>query len=804
MASIEQKNKLSIMNAMMGNPQIAKTMHEAFKAPLGSTKRKKGQDIIAIFSKVDPRKDYTGQGGIFDGKGGPMIGPQPFIGPQQAPTQSPLVGPMPFIGPLKNPKTSILPKAPSLISTFASTGLKNLQNNLFPKPTLSDKLREGVSGFVKDVADDKESVLFSQIPQLSTAPQPGKKGESLSTIVPKVINEVTPALNVGLGAADKTLNLAGMTMGGLLKMAGGVAKEAWEGAKMVPAMVGSAYDRIMYGEDINPKPTLTYQKTGGNLAGMTKPDSKVENKTIDKKADGSSTETSTITTPAKVEGTDTKIPEVAEGAKNGTEQQGAVDPTTGKPFSTPTQTGAVSNVQSGGDSTSSTQTGGTTGGTQTGAKGTSTPVPGGKPNGADMETLQMAFAGTPVENMPVGKDYQKQRYDLRTLVETENNVNGLKKQAEDLQTQFPNVKIEYADYIRGKDQAISQIDKMLSEAYNVYSSGGLTPEASERQKQYINMLEGMKSNHNVSYTKFLNRSIDQINNEVSRVDNLYKNAVDKANTDYERRGSLLKADYETHLQEYVDAKKAIEDANKANMASRKEFMDSLGLTIDGALKPIKSGEYVAERAKIAKDENLSQGKDKNEINPNIELSNFLVTKIEKERNYTQQTLEATASAMANRFNGSLKNDPEGVIKEISTKWIPQLKDIITGEIGQSYPVWKNNSKEMAALVLGQAAPQIKNYIEINFDTINKAMKSLNETPGWLWGSTPAKTKDQFITDNSSVLNPIILESIFDSYEQLTKDNKGVPVPITDLMNLSGVDEIVKNYTSKMLSEINVQ
>lgn len=60
-----QKKRIDLINSIMRNPNLSRTIHEAAAAPIGSTKRDKAKSIISIINKINP------SGGSLNGQGGP-------------------------------------------------------------------------------------------------------------------------------------------------------------------------------------------------------------------------------------------------------------------------------------------------------------------------------------------------------------------------------------------------------------------------------------------------------------------------------------------------------------------------------------------------------------------------------------------------------------------------------------------------------------------------------------------------------------------------------------------------------------
>lgn len=66
-----KNNQMAVINSIMSNPNLSRTIHESASAPIGSTKRDKAKSIISILNKTNPAGRFSGQGGPgYDGQGG--------------------------------------------------------------------------------------------------------------------------------------------------------------------------------------------------------------------------------------------------------------------------------------------------------------------------------------------------------------------------------------------------------------------------------------------------------------------------------------------------------------------------------------------------------------------------------------------------------------------------------------------------------------------------------------------------------------------------------------------------------------
>lgn len=98
MTNDTQKAQAALIKSMMGNPKIAKIIHEAVNAPIGSTKRDRARATISVIKKTSP---YRGQGGFSDFLGSvkssisSLFGSTPAPAPKTTPSVSYPMTPMP-------------------------------------------------------------------------------------------------------------------------------------------------------------------------------------------------------------------------------------------------------------------------------------------------------------------------------------------------------------------------------------------------------------------------------------------------------------------------------------------------------------------------------------------------------------------------------------------------------------------------------------------------------------------------------------------------------------------------------------
>lgn len=279
------------------------------------------------------------------------------------------------------------------------------------------------------------------------------------------------------------------------------------------------------------------------------------------------------------------------------------------------------------------------------------------------------------------------------------------------------------------------------------------------------MLIGMKSTHNQNYAEYVNKSIEQFNNESTRIDQLYQNAVNNANEDYKNKGSLIQADYERHMKDYEEAKKELDGAYEKSLRItilKRQAYDALTKDSQNAIDGIEAGKFQQARDNIWKNPQFKEGKDENEYDPNVPLVNMFEQLTTKEGNPGQQTFEVASQALTNR----LKNmDGAQAASELSGKWMSQVKNMLTsGDYNQNE---KDQIKMFARDLVQRVKPQVTSNIKQNGSVAYNLFSQLGETDSYWSGKKPAKTREAFITDNSKI-SPAILGYVYDGWKQFVK------------------------------------
>lgn len=404
--------------------------------------------------------------------------------------------------------------------------------------------------------------------------------------------------------------------------------------------------------------------------------------------------------------------------------------------------------QTGTNATSATQPGGTTGTTtgstdQTGAttsSGTSTtpssstPISTQYPNlsagdklKADAQSAVDAGTGPGLFAMGVadnkfGGSLDQYINNLDTKLKTDFNLEPLETQLSNLKAEKGNLVPTLQTYMTGKDQYMSFIDNMITQA-----EGSLThtdmgnPAEAANYTNYLNYLYTLKGRQNTRYGNFLNAAISDYNADVDRTQANYDSVYKNYNDALTRGSTIAQTEYNTLYQTMGDLYNSLDQAptKRLNLEILQQQKDANALA----------------NAKNALDQT-------NATNPKFWTDVTNLTKQLTDSNATgsaQNDLDFTklgAGGLAGFFaaNSYSGSDPQAAARAINNTMAATLADTPTVEnvsklkkLVTELAAAPGGDKAAAMLTptLSQSAyPVVSGYVKSNLGTIKKAVQQL--------------------------------------------------------------------------------
>ena len=182
----------------------------------------------------------------------------------------------------------------------------------------------------------------------------------------------------------------------------------------------------------------------------------------------------------------------------------------------------------------------------------------------DKEKLASAL-GIPKEqaaSLPEGL-LSEQLNDLRDTIDKKYKIEGQLDKLFDLQQRDLTIEDDFKSYIRGKDEYLGDIDKLLDGAETkIASMDTSNPYVAQRMQMYVNYLTILQGRQNKRYIDFLDAGITKHKNDIDSATNIYNRSIEQANKEYQEIGTVTVESYnmlKTMLEDIYDNIESRED-----------------------------------------------------------------------------------------------------------------------------------------------------------------------------------------------------------------------------------------------------
>lgn len=164
---------------------------------------------------------------------------------------------------------------------------------------------------------------------------------------------------------------------------------------------------------------------------------------------------------------------------------------------------------------------------------------------ADSKKLQALFPNVPADQIPVGASLAGQLNALEENLKKEYRISELGDALTRAVTRGVTLTDDVTAYIRGKDEFLNSVDKMLTNATEQYwnSSMRSDPFYSKSMEQYTNYLTILKGRTTQRYIDYLNTSINYHNGQVQQLQTAYDKAAELVNSTYQQKAAITAEEY---------------------------------------------------------------------------------------------------------------------------------------------------------------------------------------------------------------------------------------------------------------------
>jgi len=163
---------------------------------------------------------------------------------------------------------------------------------------------------------------------------------------------------------------------------------------------------------------------------------------------------------------------------------------------------------------------------------------------SDKEELKKMFPGVPEEWLPDGALLSGQLADLKNTIYKESGLEQQLSNLNNLKRRGATLKTDLADYVRGRDEYLGQLDGMITGAKDKMAGMDMAnPHVNERMNKYMNYLYVLKGRQEKRYVDYVNTSIEQHNADLSFSQEQYNIGITKYQDELATQGAIKTEQY---------------------------------------------------------------------------------------------------------------------------------------------------------------------------------------------------------------------------------------------------------------------
>jgi hypothetical protein len=214
----------------------------------------------------------------------------------------------------------------------------------------------------------------------------------------------------------------------------------------------------------------------------------------------------------------------------------------------------------------------------------------------DKEKLAAAL-GIPKEqaaSLPEGL-LSEQLNDLRDSVDKKYKIEDQLDKLFDLQQRDLTIEDDFKSYIRGKDEYLGDIDKLLDGAETkIANMDTSNPYVAQRMQMYVNYLTILQGRQNKRYIDFLDSGITKHKNDMDSATNVYNRSIEQANKEYQEIGTVTAESYNMMKTMLEDIYNNIESREDRQIKLDEWETKKSDAVLDSAYKMLRNQKIEAE------------------------------------------------------------------------------------------------------------------------------------------------------------------------------------------------------------------
>ena len=403
--------------------------------------------------------------------------------------------------------------------------------------------------------------------------------------------------------------------------------------------------------------------------------------------------------------------------------------------------------------------------------------------------------------------------DLKASVKASHGLDSQLDMLMKMSNQSMTVDKDLQAYIRGKDEYLGQVDKMIDDYTTQYANTDMSnPYVAKRAENYLNYLTVLQGRQNTRYTNFLNLAIASNTNNLKQTQALYDSTYEKANEEYlDTKASYTESydDIKAMLKDMYNNMETQTELIKANELYQLEHDKAVNDLATSALK-LKKEEKESENTtydspdlKLIKTFALGMDEDI----PGQFGTYDLGTAIDKAKSINQSPQVISETFIAQHKNNIVNGIKNKQLFTVLNNYSPSLK-AITESIAESADLLaRNMTKEGLAMTQAQrefeqkvldyavlmgdkidsmtnygVSNGIKSVLENNISVVRTAIEDLSGK-GWFDVTEKADDRDDFIKAYESDLGELA-SVLFDFYQTNAAGNEDTSNNFIEKLNES--------------------
>jgi hypothetical protein len=180
----------------------------------------------------------------------------------------------------------------------------------------------------------------------------------------------------------------------------------------------------------------------------------------------------------------------------------------------------------------------------------------------DTKKLEQLFPGWTKEMLPEGASDSLTIGDLDKALQMEYGLNQKADKLSVLKAGANTIKDQLGDYVKDKDEYVKHVDNIIGKTQTAMANMDMSnPEVRKRMNNYLNYLFTVKGRQQIKYDEYIQRGINEFNQELRQSQENYDNAYNQ----YQRELSAKTKDIEAMKDAAGEMVSAVSDLEKNSM-----------------------------------------------------------------------------------------------------------------------------------------------------------------------------------------------------------------------------------------------